>query len=237
MPVTRPSTNRFGLLFPAVCAWLLQCAAAHGQVRTAVAVELVLALDSSASVNADEFKLQLGGIAQAFTDPDVLAAIDRLKPLGVAVAIVQWGGPGKTQLAVPFTHVATAREARAFGHLTRLVQRRLEASSTAIGSAINDSRRLLEANGFAGGKLVIDISGDGRNNNGPSVEYARKTAAETGITVNGLAIESEEPKLTEYYEQRVIAGSGAFVETARGYEDFARAIRAKLLRELVPPES
>jgi hypothetical protein len=202
-----------------------------------VAVELVLALDASASVDAREFRLQLDGLAAALKDPDVGAAIDDLRPLGAAIAIVQWGGPKDTRIVIPFTHIASARDAKALGHLAGLIQRWHRASETSIAAAMRDGRLLIESNAFDGGRRVIDISGDGPDNGGIDLEWTRTQMGLAGITVNGLAIEQEERGLAAYYRDHVITGEGAFVETARDYEDFARAMREKLLRELRPLSS
>ena len=93
------------------------------QTKTPVAIELVLALDSSASVDANEFQLQNEGIALAFRDPDVLEAVNNLRPFGAAITVVQWGGPGETQVVLPFTHIENARDAKAFGFRVSLVRR------------------------------------------------------------------------------------------------------------------
>src|SRR5262245_53662753 len=85
-----------------------------------VAVELVLALDSSASVDRQEFALQLNGLSAAFRDPDVLAAVESLKPLGAAVAVMQWGGEGESKTVIPWTRIADARDAKALAHLIGL---------------------------------------------------------------------------------------------------------------------
>ena len=100
-----------------------------------MAVELVLALDSSASVDRAEFQLQLDGLARAFRDPDVQRAVEDLKPLGAAVAVVQWGAAGETRIVLPFTHLETARDSKAFGFRISLVRRWMRASRRkAIGA-------------------------------------------------------------------------------------------------------
>ena len=138
----------------------LLCAPAQAQ-DTTVAVELVLALDASASVDRREFDLQVEGLARAFRDPDVQRAVEDLKPLGAAVAVVQWGAPGETQLVLPFTHLESGRDAKAFGFRMGLVHRWIWASATSIASGITDSAALLETNAFDGHRKVIDVSGDG----------------------------------------------------------------------------
>lgn len=202
-----------------------------------VSIELVLALDCSASVNSSEYALQLQGLAAAFRDPDVLAAVEGLRPLGAAIIVMQWGGPGELNVAVPWTHIANTRDAKAFGYMVGLVRRWQYASSTSIATAIRDGARLLDGNEFEGHRRVIDISGDGPDNSGFDLAALRERALRAGITINGLPIEGEEKSLAQYYEERVIGGPDAFVEKARDFEDFARAIKAKLLRELRPLQS
>lgn len=210
---------------------------AAAQEKIPVAIELVLALDASASVDAREFALQLEGLARAFVDPEIGRAFENLRPFGAAVAVLQWGAPGETRTVVPFTHLENARDARAFGFVIGLVHRWMRASSTSIATALDDSRSLIETNGFEGHRKVIDISGDGPDNSSADIEAARARAGAAGITVNGLPIAAEDPTLEAYYRERVIIGAGAFIIPARDFEDFARAIREKLLRELRPLES
>jgi len=216
------------------CALVALATPALAQSKTPVVIELVLALDSSASVDAREFDLQNEGIARAFRDPEVLQAVDNLKPFGAAIAIVQWGGAGETQVVLPFTYIENARDAKAFGFRASLVRRWMRASSTSIATGIADAHSLIESNAYDGQRKVIDVSGDGPDNSGDDLEGARKNALASGITVNGLAIEAEETDLHAYYLDHVIIGADSFVEPAEGFEDFARAIREKLLRELRP---
>lgn len=202
-----------------------------------VAIELVLALDCSASVDSSEYALQIEGLALAFRDPDVLAAVDGLKPLGVAIVVMQWGGPGESNVTVPWTHIAGARDAKAFGYLIGLTRRWHYASSTSIATAIRDGARLLDGNEFEGQRRVIDISGDGPDNASFDLAALRERALRSGITINGLPIEGDEKDLAQYYEEQVIGGPDSFVEKASDFEGFARAIKAKLLRELRPLQS
>lgn len=217
-----------------LCALVALIAPALAQSKTPVVIELVLALDSSASVDAREFQLQNEGIALAFRDPEVLQAVDNLKPFGAAIAIVQWGGPGETQVVLPFTHIEGARDAKAFGFRVTLVRRWMRASVTSLATGIADSAALLEANAFQGQRKVIDVSGDGPDNSGGDLEAARSNALASGITINGLSIEAEEAGLHAYYLEHVIIGADSFAEPAQGFEDFARAMKEKLLRELRP---
>ena len=204
------------------------------RAETVVAIELLLALDSSASMNAEEFDLQVQGIAQAFRDPEILKAIKNLEPLGVALAVTQWGGPGESRLVVPFTHVRSARDAKAFGFRVGLGSRSFAAASTSIASAIDDGVALLDTNGFDGQRKIIDISGDGQDNSGLDLAAARDRALGSNVGLNGLAIQSEDAGLAEYYRQNVIVGAESFVITATDFSDYGRAIKEKLLRELRP---
>jgi hypothetical protein len=208
--------------------------AGRAQEQTDVAVELLLALDSSASMNAQEFALQIKGIAAAFRDPAVHAAIKELEPYGVAIGVSQWGGPGESRIVVPFTHIKSARDAKAFGYRISLGTRSFYAASTSIAHAIEDGLGLMEVNGFTGQRRVIDISGDGVDNGGGDLAAARDLALAQAVTINGLAIESESEGLTAYYQENVATGADSFVIKADGFADFARAMREKLLRELRP---
>jgi hypothetical protein len=202
--------------------------------ETRVAIELVLALDSSASVDRREFQLQLDGLALAFRDPEVLQAVENLKPLGAAIAIIQWGAPGETRVVLPFTPIQSARDAKAFGFRVGLIRRWLRASATSIGTAIGDAHALIDGNDIDGERKVIDISGDGPDNSTTDLEAARQRAYDSGIVINGLPIMADQEELDVYYRDRVIIGADAFIEPARDFEDYVRAIRQKLLKELQP---
>jgi Protein of unknown function (DUF1194) len=204
------------------------------KAETQVQVELVLALDVSASVDLAEYQLQLGGIAKAFRDPEILDAIEKLGPQGAAIAVVQWGGAQEFKTILPFTHIVTIQDAQAFGFLASRAHRFIGATSTSITTALQYSADLLDNNGFEGGRRVIDVSGDGVDNSGLNLDAARASMTARRIVVNGLAIEKDEANLTRYFEDYVISGPNSFVETATDYDDFARAMKQKLLRELRP---
>lgn len=215
-------------------SFLLAIGTVCAEPRQQVAVELVLALDTSASVDGEEFRLQLEGITAALRDPEVLKLIENLKPGGAAISVLQWGGPGDTHVVIPFLQIRSARDAKALSYLVSRVQRWEWASETSIASAISDSTALLDANDFDGIRRVIDVSGDGQHNGIDDLMQARKQAHLSGIDVNGLAIEADDAALSRYYRENVIVGPNAFVETARDFSDVARAMKEKLLRELRP---
>ena len=90
----------------------------------------------------------------------------------------------------------------------------------------------IENGPFRGARRVIDVSGDGESSSGDSPDRFRDAAVAAGITINGLTILNEDPTLDQYYAEHVIGGPEAFVIAARDYEDFARAMRIKLLQEI-----
>ena len=197
-----------------------------------VDLELVLAVDASSSVSAEEFELQIQGLARAFRDPRVQQAIRASGDLGLAVALVQWSDNRKQFLAVDWTLVTGPDGANAFADQVAEVPRYLIGGGTAIGGALKFAMRLLDGNGFQGRRRVIDISGDGRANQGAHPANLRDKAVALGITINGLAILNEDLAVAEYYRAHVIGGTGAFVMTANDYESYALAILIKLVREI-----
>ena len=189
-----------------------------------VAIELVLAVDTSASVSDAEFSLQMQGVASAFRSPDVIELIGSHD--GVAVALFQWAGTAGGANDVPWRLLTGAASVRAgTGTWT-------PSSSSAVNRAVTS----LTANRFAGRRLRIDVSGDGQNNAGDALFLARMRAREAGVTINGLAILTDVRTLGRYYREHVIDGAGAFVIEVADYEGFAEAMRVKLLRELAPPD-
>lgn len=205
--------------------------AAAGADETAVELELVLAVDASSSVSGLEFELQMRGLADAFRDSDVLAAIEGLAPPGMAVALIQWSSPGQQVVAVDWTSVFDAGSAATFADRIEL-SGRLILGETAIDGGLAFAVDLLAGNGFDGRRQVVDISGDGQANWGPDPDDVRNRAVASGVTINALAVINEQVELTDYFREHVIGGSGAFVLAAADYEDYARAIRLKLLREI-----
>ncbi len=195
-----------------------------------VDLALVLAVDSSSSVDYYEFKLQMDGLADAFRDGAVLNAIKAAAPNGIAVTLVQWSSSDRQALAFGWTEVRDAASAEAIARMIDLTPRLVGFGGTAISDAINFSIRLLD--GVAAARRVIDISGDGHDNlRGYSITATRRAVA-AGITVNGLPILNEDPRLDRYYLVHVIGGADAFVLVADDYEDFGRAIRLKLITEI-----
>jgi Protein of unknown function (DUF1194) len=197
-----------------------------------VDLELLLAVDVSLSVDTQEYDLQIRGLVEALRHPDVISAIQTAAPHGVALSLMQWAGPREQTISVPWTKVRDQATAEAFAEKVSAAGRPATYGGTAIGDALERGVSLLVANDFGGARKIIDISGDGRTNEGDSPAPVRTRAALAGITVNGLVILNEEQQLGSYYQERVVGGPGAFVLQVDDFEDFASAIRMKLMREI-----
>ena len=195
-------------------------------------LELVLAVDTSASVDHEEYRLQSVGFATAFRDPAVIAAIRSIG--GVAVTVIHWSSVDQQWQAVDWRLLRDARSARAFAAEIERVPRRFSLRGTGLGLALRFAERLIVNNGFRCRRQVIDVSGDGQNNVGEEPHLVRDFVVASGITINGLAILSDDPQLDIYYRADVVGGDGAFVITAESYQHFREAIRIKLLREISP---
>ena len=204
---------------------------AIAEAREPVALELVLAVDASSSVDAAEYALQVAGYVAAFRDPEVIAAIEALAPKGLAVTYVEWSSRFRQVQSVGWTHIAGAADAHAFADAISQNANQLEASGTALGEAVLYCVELVTRNEIQSDRKVVDVSADDRYNAGSSPAYAQGVALRNGVTVNGLAIDPT-GKLTDYFRQNVIVGADAFVVQANSFDDFAAALKRKLLREL-----
>jgi hypothetical protein len=196
-----------------------------------VDLELVLAVDSSGSVDFQEFALQARGIAQAFRDPEVIDAIEGGAPNGIAISVIQWSGRRQHLVTIDWTRITDATSANALAARIDAMGRVL-IGETAIADALRFAHDQLASGPFQGTRQIIDLSGDGMTNAGGDPDPVRDTAALAGITINGLAIINEIPSLDRYYAEHVIGGTDAFVMAAKDYDDFVHAIRHKLLREI-----
>ncbi|MGI9408725.1 MAG: DUF1194 domain-containing protein [Hyphomicrobiaceae bacterium] len=195
---------------------------------------IVLAADISASVNDHEFRLQMNGFASALRHPEFMNGLAATSG-GIAVTLVLWSSTNQQFQAVNWTHVHDTRTAEVLARNIERVQRpRTEVGTgTAVGAAMLYSAKLLSDAPHDCWRKVIDVSGDGRSNVGPKPALARDVIVAQGITINGLAIVSDEPDLNVYYRDHVIGGDAAFVITASNHEAFDVAIRKKLIRELL----
>lgn len=219
---------------------VLACAAPAGAEDVPVDLELILAVDISRSIDMEEAELQRAGYVAALRDPDVVRAIQSGMLGRIAVTYVEWAGVHTRHTVVPWTLIETEDDAGRFAERVEFAPIQF-AMWTSIGGAIGYAMPLFSANGFEGTRRVIDISGDGPNNNGPLVAMARDRAVEAGITINGLPILNGRvspggfppmANLDLYYIDCVIGGPGAFIVAADGFESFGKAIRSKLITEI-----
>jgi len=192
---------------------------------------LVLGLDISSSVNSREYDIQLQGLARAFSTPEVIEAILMPEGAGVAVTVYEWSGYNQQDVVVRWTLLTTPGQVQALSEQLAEHRRPYSDLSTALGKAVEYGAQLFSRAPDCA-RRVIDISGDGANNDGPSPDVFRRRGLFAGITVNGLAIQGATPDPAEYYRRNVIHGPGAFLALARDFDDYPSVIIGKLLREI-----
>ena len=169
-------------------------------------------------------------LARAFEAPQLIEAI-AAAPGGIEALVMEWSDPDKIVVTVGWTLIADRDAAAAFATSVRAT-RRSSHGLTAIGSALLAAGAAFDRMPEPAGHKVIDVSGDGMANFGVSPIEARDALVKKGITINGLAILSEEPWLDDYYRSNVIGGPSAFVIVAKTYESFAEAMLRKLVQEV-----
>jgi len=209
------------------------------QNRVEVDIELVLAVDVSYSMDADEQWAQRLGYAQAITSPEVLSAIRSGLTGRIAVGYLEWAGAYSQRIVVDWQIIEDDASAKKFADklmsagLVRIFR-------TSISEGLRQAGRMIHDNRYEGLRKVIDVSGDGPNNQGRLVVSARNAILASGITINGLPILIKRPaanwydipNLDEYYQRCVIGGPGSFMVRVRERSAFARAIRQKLVLEI-----
>lgn len=204
-----------------------------------VDLELLLLVDVSRSMSPAELEIQRRGYAEALTSGQVAAALGRTMTGRIALAYVEWAGESRQTTVRDWTLITRHDDLAAFA-ATLLANRTVTQSRTSIAAALRHGASLLDENRFEGLRRVIDISGDGPNNNGMPVTVARDEAVSRGFTVNGLPLMirpasagmMDIENLDYYYEDCVIGGAGAFVVPVKGREHFKQAIRTKLMMEV-----
>jgi hypothetical protein len=205
----------------------------------AVDVELILAVDVSYSMDMDELAIQREGYAQAIVSKEFLQALKSLPNGKIAITYFEWAASSDQKIIIPWRVIDGPETADAVSNeIMRTPVRR--ASRTSISGAIYFAMPLFDENPYKGLRRVIDISGDGPNNNGAPVVGARDEALSKGIVINGLPIMVKEPSystmdidnLDWYYEDCVIGGPGSFVVSIKDRDKFKEAIRTKLLLEV-----
>lgn len=215
------------LTFAALIALLLSTSSAAAFCKVALA----LGLDISSSVNDYEYRLQQEGLASALVSPEVQEAI--LTPHGayIEAAAYEWSGVPQQSLILNWTRLDSPDAITVFANRLRQNWRRYSEFSTALGKAVEFGTNLLRRSPPCARK-VLDISGDGENNEGYGPGRLRAQGLLDGITINGLVILGAYPNPAIYYRANVIHGPNAFLAQAMSFEDYRDVMLGKLLREI-----
>lgn len=222
----------------AIGLWL-SVAPAHAET---VDLALVLAADISGSVDEHEFRLQRQGYAAALTNPGVLEAIKRAPHQAIAVTFIEWSGIEQQKVVADWAVIRDGETAAVFASAILGAPRGL-VGGTSISSVIDFAVRYFAKSGVESERRIIDISGDGTNNDGRPATEARDEAVAAGVTINGLAIINEargtaDPHthppggLLAYYRHNVIGGPGAFALVVEDFDSFGEALADKLVGEI-----
>lgn len=219
--------------------------ACQAGAEEAVDLQLVIAVDASTSMDRQERLMQRQGFVEAFRDPDVIRAIGAGRTGRIAVAYFEWGGDGRHRLILPWTLIDDPASALAVASEIEAVFPTRLRRGTSIGGALDFAGDLIERSGFHAERSVVNVSGDGRSNAGGDLATSRRKLLAGSVTINGLAILQNDDagadgpakarpaeSLLDYFERMVAGGPGSFVEPVTGAEDYAPAIRRKLLREI-----
>jgi hypothetical protein len=209
-----------------------------------VDIELVLAVDVSLSMSPAELEIQRHGYAAALVHDSVLQAIADGVHGKIAITYVEWAGITSQHVVVPWTIIATRADAeRVVAQLSAHPPN--SARRTSISAGLEFGADLFAESVFDGAKRVIDVSGDGPNNQGAPVTVIRDRLVAQGITINGLPLMTnggfasgyEVDNLDQYYTDCVIGGPGAFMIPVNDWTQFPEAVRRKLVLELAGPSS
>lgn len=221
------------------CSWLA-IVTSPASARC-VSLGLVFSIDASSSIDEAEYAVQLSGVAEALRHPDVLLAIEANG--GIKVAAVVWSAKGSGVDIVPWSFILSVEDADAFGRDLAALPRRGN-GGTDLGYGVSASLDMFERSDVCMRNRVIDLSGDGRETIEPRrkrlypLYKAVQRASTMGVTINGLAIvDGSDPGIETYYLEQLATGPLSFVMSVNGVEDFAAAMRIKLLREIVQATS
>lgn len=217
---------------------LLICLALPARAEE-VDLELLLLVDVSRSMSPAELEIQRRGYAEALQSDAVAAALGRTLTGRIALAYVEWAGEYRHNTVQDWTLIKGRDDLRTFA-ATLLERRPVTQSRTSIASALRHGTFLLAANDYDGLRRVIDISGDGPNNQGGLVTQARDETLADGIVINGLPLMTTDTAgaawrlddLDTYYARCVIGGPGAFVLPVTDWRDFTGAVTRKLVLEI-----
>ena len=213
--------------------------ASPARAQTAVDLQLVLSVDVSRSIDEVEAELQRRGYIDALTSPRVIDAVLSGEHKRIALCYTEWAGTHFQVVVIDWTMIDSPMAIRRFADKLAEAPRTSQ-SWTAVGAALNFAAQRFENSGFESKRRVIDISGDGRTNDGPPADLVRNRLVAQGIVINGLPVmmnrsnfgRPPDTGLDKYYEEQVIGGPGSFMIAAASFEDFGRAVRSKLVREI-----
>jgi hypothetical protein len=237
-------------LFAALTGLAVNAAPLGASAATAVYQELILSLDVSGSIDMNEYDLQRNGWYNAFSDPVIKAKLfspSVISAGGTAIGVAQWSSDGEQAMAIPTMAIVDDTSYNLF--LNQLnVMPRLYMGATCVSCGMNVGINEILSNGFltpAGvpNRMVIDLSGDGSNNDGGDPLTERAIAESNGIVINALAI--EDPTLVSYFQNNVATMATAinggtkagFVELAASFAEFDKAALTKLSKEMDPPST
>lgn len=232
--------TRFALLaslIPSVAA------VAEGVCAEPVDVELILAVDVSLSMSPDELAIQRDGYVAALTHEQVIRAIQDGVHGKIALTYMEWAGVPMQNVVVPWTVISSREEAEAFAQKLT-VHPPASARRTSLSAALHFASDLFAESSYSGTKRVVDISGDGPNNQGSLVTAARDALVEQGIVINGLPLMTrgtgfvsayDVADLDLYYQNCVVGGPGSFMIPVNDWSQFPEAVRRKLVLELAGP--
>ena len=221
-------------------ALLLVAIPVAAQERKEVDLALAMGIDISGSIDPDEAKLQREGYVQAFRDPIIVKALLGGPNGRVAVSYYEWSDSWMQKLLIDWTLLDSEAAIEAFANRLSAAPISI-ARRTSISGAIRYAIPLFGRSPYDAARKVLDISGDGSNNDGGLVTEMRHEALKERIVINGLPIMNDRPNpfgfpnetdLDVYYLHCVTGGPRSFVEVARSFEDFPRAVRKKLLQEV-----
>jgi hypothetical protein len=220
----RVQARRFLIVLPVLAGFAVSPPA------QACSLSLVLAMDGSASVDAREHALQLNGLADALRDPATVDAIEAVG--GIWITSFEWSGRDQQLLQLGWSYLSDEASAATAAETLRRSPRGFTEFPTALGYALAYAARQMAEAPENCSRKVVDVAGDGINNDGFGPESAYRTYDFSEVTVNGLVISGPNDIPVQYFRTHVIRGPGAFIEVAATYDDYAEAMKRKLLREI-----
>ena len=234
---------RLGVSVLALVAWSSFAPAAQQSGPQQVDLKLVLATDVSGSISDEELQLEREGTAEAFLDPQVIKAIETGSLGRIAVSMIDFSSQGIGKVVIDWQIIHDKNNAASFAGTVRDLPR-TPGRRTSVSSALELGSLLIESSekDIVATRKVIDVSGDGPNNDGNPMQETHDRIVAQNIVVNGLPIMDDNangyyPDLDKYYAGCVVGGRGAFVVVVRKYADYAAGLRHKLILEISQNES